>query len=540
MRPALTKIVLLAVGVLLGACGRFEPDATEPVAGGGSIVVGLPEIGSLDPAHATSPSALALLRTSCDGLTGLDHANGLPRGALANDWVFSEGGGKLTVDFRSGLEFQDGTAVTAVAVREALSRVARPSTTSPWASLVSRVEGFGEVQSGAATHLSGVRALESTIEITFSEPFSGFLNVLAHPALIPVSLESLRQAPEGADLPVCAGPYRIERGAEEKDLRLGKVTGSGTVNEAFVNDGMGSADLILVRSFDSGEDAYGAYLAGQVDIAPVPVSRVGEARSNQGLRSEAIPQTTFLGFDQSHPATQDPRLRQAISLSVDRLAIIDAAYGDQREPSIGWLPSEFGEGGDRSCASYVRRIADPDRARQLYGEVRGESSPLELALYYDVRTTGRPVAEALELQIEQVLGIEVAPTALEGQDVLTHYRTKPQAPSAWIMEIGIDLGLPDEFLGTQFDAAEGDNPLSLQDPVFEQLIDDARKATSASEIQRRYSLAEAELCRLMPGVPLWTGVSSWMFSPERVAVESELYLDSLGSPLLRHSFGANG
>lgn len=510
--------------LLFGACGGSARRSEEAPRTGGSIVVGLSDLGSLDPARASSASDLTLVRTACNGLLGLDQEDGAVKAGLARDWDLSDAGRKLTVTLRSGSKFQDGSAVTSESVREALSRVARPSVSSPWAYLMARVEGFSEVQSGAATHLSGVRALDDMrVEINLSQPFSGIATVLAHPALIPVSLNSLKKSPEGAPIPVCSGPYQIKPGSQQGDLRLSKVAA-----------GDGAADLILVRAFESPEDAYASFGAGQVDIAPVPDSRVGEARPEQGLQSRAVPQLTFLGFDGANPITGDPRVRQAISLAVDRLAIIDAVYGDQRRPATGWLPEKGARPAGSACGKFVRRISDPDQAKQLLLAAGDAAARLELALYYDGNST-RSLAEALKIQIEQGLGIAVVPKPLEGQDVLAHFASKPREPAAWIMTTKIDLGLPDEFLG----AGTG-GPIDTGDREFNRLIDDARSATSESEIAQRYGQAEARLCDLMPGVPLWTGVSNWMFSPERVDVQADAYLDSLGSPLLRRSFAAGG
>ncbi|MGH2772199.1 MAG: ABC transporter substrate-binding protein, partial [Actinomycetota bacterium] len=144
--------------LLLSACGLVDGDdaANEKDVFPGSISVGLPQIGAIDPPRAASPSALTLIRTACDQLTGTDADTGMPAPTLAAKWTFAPGATKLSIRLRAA-RFQDGSAVTAEAVREALSRVARPSTASPWAPLVSRVAGFPEVQSQAATNLSGIK-----------------------------------------------------------------------------------------------------------------------------------------------------------------------------------------------------------------------------------------------------------------------------------------------------------------------------------------------------------------------------------------------
>lgn len=535
------RLLFLTVlpALLLGACGRFGSGSPNPPGLGGSIVAGLPEIGSLDPVDATSPPALVILRTACDGVVGLDYRTGTTKPALASDWQLTDGARRLTLSLRPQARFQDGTPVTPASIREALSRVARPSSASPWASLVSRVEGFAEVQSGAATHLSGVREGEAGLTITLSEPFSDFATVLAHPGLIPVSLDSLRKTPEGPDLPVCSGPYRIERGGEGSDLRLGWVSGSRGVNEGYRNRGAGEAELILVRSFDSAEDAYEAFRNGQVDIVEVPDSRVGEAQQVDGYSSAPTPQITFLGFNPASPETSDPRLRQAVSLAIDRLVIIDAAFGDRRQPASGWLPAGSSAPEESTCSSFVRRIADPGRAKQLFASTGVEPESFRLSLYYDPTATSRLVVEALELQIEEILGIDVAPTALEGHELASHVVNKPPGASAWLLSTTINLPVFDEFVATPFRSGSAANVLGFSDPMFDRRVDEARAAATPAATLRGYALAESQLCSEMPAVPLWTGVSRWIFNPEEVAVEGDARLDFLGSPLLRHARAAD-
>ena len=502
---------------------------------GGSIVVGLPQIGVLDPARVSGSSSLAIIRTACDGLLGLDPLRGAPRPALASSWQLAPGAGKLNVKLRPNVRFHDATPVTSEAVREAMSRVARPATASPWASLVSNVAGFAEVQTGDATHLSGIKLIDRfTLEIELSEPFSDFPTVLAHPALVPVSLKSLSADPAGPVLPVCAGPYRIERGLGRSGYRLGRSAESLSRNGAYLRSGTGYAELILVRSYESAEDAYQAFRSGQVDIAPVPDSRVAEARAaKEGYQSAATPQITYLAFDTTKNETSDPRLRQAISLAIDRLVIIDAAYGDQREPALRWLPPDYGSASESTCSSYVRRIADPERAKELFGSVGVDPASLNLPLRFDSNRTGRLVAEAVQVQVKEVLGIDLEPEPMEEEFFSASLKDR-QSPAVWILSTDVDLPLPDQFLGALFRTGSPQNVLSFSDPDFDLRVDEARRATSVDEIRRLYVAAENELCANMPAIPLWSSVSHWVINPEQVSLEGQAPIDLFGSPVLRH------
>jgi oligopeptide transport system substrate-binding protein len=537
LKPAPKLLSLcLSLALVLGACGRLEFNRESTFGDGGSIVSGLSEIGILDPPRASGPSALALLRTACDGLVGLDPDSGAVRPALAAGWSLEAGARKIAIDLRPGMTFHDGSAVTSAAVREALSRVARPSTTSPWAGLVSKVEGFGEVQAGTSTHLSGVKATEDVrLEIDLSEPFSDFPTILSHPALIPVSLDSLKSNPEGPAQPVCSGPYLIETGLEGGDLRLARTTQSVSRNDAYLGGGRGLAERILVRSFETPEDAYQAYKSGVVDIAPIPDSRLGEALAGgEGYTGRSTPQITYLAFDPANPATADPRVRQAISLAIDRLVIIDAAYGDERRPATRWLPGNYGSGTKTTCADFARRIGDPVKAKQLL-EASGFDPANQISLIYDPRATTRVVAEALQIQIRDTLGVSLSPQPLEGEDIAASFKARTGAPSAWIMATNIELPLPDQFLGDLFRSGSQSNLLQFSDKTFDARIGSARTATAQAEIERLYVEAENALCDQMPAIPLWTSVSHWMINPEQVEFQGERKLDLLGGPLLRHA-----
>lgn len=519
---------------MLGACNRLGIGNDPSTPNGGSIVIGLSQIGTLDPPRAAGGSALTLLRTACDGLVGLDPDSGAPRPALAAGWTLEMGARQVILDLRPGLTFQDGTPVTSAAVREALSRVARPSTDS-WSELVSKVEGFAEVQDGTATHLSGVRTLSDLeVQINLSEPYSDFPTVLSHPALLPVSLDSLSNNPDGPSEPTCAGPYVIEKGLEAGDLRLVRTTESVSRNDAFRGRGQGLAERILVRYFETPEDAYQAYTAGKVDIVPIPDSRLGEALASvRGYTGISTPQITFLAFDPANPVTADPRFRQAVSLALDRLVIIDAAYGDQRHPATRWLPGTYGAGIGSTCSEFARRIADPDKAGNLLAG-SGFETKTKIPLVYDSNATGRLVAEALQLQMKQTLGITLEPQALEGEDIVSSFKARTSA-AIWIMDTDIELPLPDQFLGDLFRTGSENNLLGFSDGTFDDRVGKARTSTEPEDIEKFYVQAENALCAQMPAIPLWTSVSHWAINPDNVTFEGDRKLNFLGGPILRHA-----
>ncbi|HEX2149998.1 MAG TPA: hypothetical protein VHI31_07510, partial [Actinomycetota bacterium] len=174
-------------------------------------------------------------------------------------------------------------------------------------------------------------------------------------------------------------------------------------------------------------------------------------------------------------------------------------------------------------------------ARQLLEASGFEAGSTEIPLIYDPNTTGRVVAEALQLQVKDVLGVTLTPQPLEGEDIAASFKARGSSPAAWIMATSIELPLADQFLGDLFRTGSEGNLLQFSDKTFDARIGSARTSTSQQDIEQFYVQAENALCNQMPAIPLWTSVSHWVIHPDKVEFQGERKLDLLGGPLLRHA-----
>ena len=509
---------------------------------GGSAASGAPESsssgaatppsppGEFDPARA-SGIALHLIRTACDGLTTLDDANGKVRPALAQNLQLEAGTLKMTVSLKPKLTFPDGTALDALAVRESLSRVARPATTSRWASLLDRVSGYAEVQSGQADHLTGIKVIDPlTLEISFTAPAGDFPTTLAHPSLTPVSTGG---GPEAADPPKlngpnvinCSGPYRVEAGASQGSLNLRRASGRSR------NTG---PDAIRVESFESLGDAYTALTEGKVDIAERPEDQT-TIPTGISVERRAGSEVTYLAFDTSKPPGSDPNVVRAVSLAIGRLVIVDAVYGDRREPALHWLPGPA----NLACGKYIRRIADPELAKQTLGAgTDAVSGPGSLAVTYEVPVLDHFAAQAIQVQIKAALGVTVQLNALETDAFAASARDRPSG-GAWVFETETDFVPADQALSDRFITGRPGNRLGYSNPGLDGAFEAWRRAVSETDSGKALTQAEDLLCGETPAVPLWRRVHHWAFNPNKVTFIGTEALNPFGLPNLRNSAGPN-
>ncbi|HEY8202344.1 MAG TPA: ABC transporter substrate-binding protein, partial [Actinomycetota bacterium] len=363
---------------------------------------------------------------------------------------------------------------------------------------------------------------------------AGLSVLLANPALAPVSAAA---SVSGKGGPNCAGPYRIERSRD--GLRLVRDPDYHTGNAAFEGNGRGHVATIVIKEFASTDEAYDALMAGRVDAAPVPESRVAEAEVDPvrvaGHARRGTSEITYLAFDPSLVPTSNPVFRRAVSLALDRVALVDAAFGDRRPPATRWLVGAPDRPAPRSCDAGAQRVADRDRARKLLAANGIDAATFKLPLLFDPARTSPLVVQAIEAQLEDNLGLTVRPKPTDTPDFDAALAAARSVPKLWVATAPGGYGVPEQVLEALFRTGSPDNTNRFSDPRVDELIDRGRRADDTGERDRAYTDAEGRVCDLMPDVPLWTGVSHWAFDSKKVAFGGSSPIDAFGGLLLREA-----
>ena len=165
-----------------------------------------------------------------------------------------------------------------------------------------------------------------------------------------------------------SGPFRISEWEPGKHLAL-------AANDDF-SGGRPFVDAIEIDMGRSPRDRLVDLELGRVDLADVPAEDARQAAS-RGVRISASQpdQLIALVFLAGHPAAGDARLREAVSKSIDRGAIVNFILQKEGEPAGGLLP-QWSSG----TAFLFSTAADPARAKELRTQIGG--SP-EIRLGYD-------------------------------------------------------------------------------------------------------------------------------------------------------------
>ncbi|HVS02478.1 MAG TPA: ABC transporter substrate-binding protein [Thermoanaerobaculia bacterium] len=243
--------------------------------------------------------------------------------------------------------------------------------------------------------VAGVRALDArTVEITTERAYSVLLQKLAFLFVLPEG------SPEAVREPIGTGPYRLLRHDPGERVTLEAFPGYWGQSPAFRR-----VELLAIP--DPGERVQ-RLLDGEIDLAqalpPAEVARVeGSGVATVALREGLS--VEYLETRSDRPPFDDDRVRRALSLALDREALVRELLHGQGVPA-GQLVPPMAVGFAPDLAAPA---ADPDAARRLL-HAAGYPDGLDVELEH---RAGRPV-EPIARQLEAA-GIRVRPVGREWQ-----------------------------------------------------------------------------------------------------------------------------
>jgi len=463
------------------------------------------EPGDLDPATSSLPDEFFIIRALGEGLVAPDPAGGPPTPAAAESWEISADGLAYTFHLRHAF-WSDGTPVTAADFVESYRRVLNPATASPKASLFLMVSGAKGFLDGSSTDFSsvGIRALDSkTLEIRLLHPMPGFLDYAASGPWIPVNPSVVRRHGQGWTRPgrhVGNGPYVLEEWQPHRSIVLRRRADYWDAEHV-------SVDCLQFSAFDNSEAEERAFRAGQVDVTmALPPQKISVYRErNPGmLRQSALLETRYLSFNTRRTPLDDPRVRQALGLSIDREELCSRVLIGGQVPAARFLhPSLSG------IPSQQKPLLDVGTARRLLAEAGfpgGKGFPvLELSGWSSL-----PVLEAIQAMWLTNLGIE---TKISVRDAKVHVGALTQgrydvAMIVAIPDVNDPLNILEEFKGD----APGNYP-HWNDTEYGSLVSRLELSTTSSERSRWVEASETRLLEESPVSPLYFNTRSYLVRP---------------------------
>jgi oligopeptide transport system substrate-binding protein len=442
--------------------------------------VGVVNLPSLDPTEARDPTAVMVADQIFDTLVDYDVKTLEPRPQLAS-WEVNPEQNQFTFRIQSSARFHDGRPVTASDVKYSLERIARKDSPSPLVAQLEVVTGFAAFHKEASSpELAGVTAPDpATVVIRLDSAFSSFPAVLGHPGFGIVSKSAVESTVVPfAEQPIGSGPFRVV-GRETGVVHLVRYPGRRPQPR------LEGIDLV---SFPDAAAAYRAFGEDRLEVAPVPPGEAQAAAKRYGKRGTApYVGLVFYAMNVKAPALTNTRVRQAVTLAIDRKRVVADVYGGTVEPADGVVASGLAGGDLVTCAELC--AYDPDRARALLKEVSPFRVIPPVAIDHDDDPTQAAVAAAIKANLEAVgmtAIVRAHPFAEYGQFLVSGRQELFRL--GWIA----DYPSPDGFLNPLFQSNSPENITGLTSPEVDAALraaraeaDPARRQALYREVQER-------------------------------------------------------
>ena len=486
---------------------------------------------TLDPHLTTDATSAQIIIEVFGGLVTIDRNLDIVPD-LAERWDISPDGRVYTFHIRPDAVFHDGRQVTAQDVQWSLERATNPLTESPVVDqYLGDIVGVEEKLNGDAQSISGVRVIDDqTLEITIDAPKAYFLAKMTYPTGFVLDRQNVEADPRRwFRNPNGTGPFRLTQYDVGETLVL-------TRNEDYH---LGAPRLAAVEMILSGGTSMLMYENDEIHISGISLADLdrlldpANALNSDLRRAQPTFSVQYIGMNVNEPPLDDPKVRQALNLAIDKQDIATIVLGDLVVPAQGILPPGF-PGFNRNLMGYE---FDPVEAKRLLEESSyGDDLDNFAAHYHDhggqLRRKRQPGHGSGAADVGEEPGYHGGVSA----DGIRHLfeRTCTSAVFRCLTSAGLPTTPdPQNFLDILFHSESSNNHTNYNSPEVDALLEQARTETNEAERLRIYQQVEQQLIDDAPWIPLWYSGEQYVLIKPNV---KDYLLPPLYIPRLRYVY----
>ncbi len=513
-----TALVLAAA--MLAACGGGDSgdEATDGASGGASDSAAAsgdaPAGGTfVDGAQFTAvPPHIDPLLTSeldgaqvstalYDGLTEFANEDGVPvvKPLIAEDWEVNDDATQFIFTIKDGLTFADASPLLPSNFKKAWDIAASPELAADYGYLFGLIKGSAELSDGTATELSGVVADDEamTLTVDMNQPYADFPSVASHIIFSPMPdarFELEDQSTWEQEAMIGNGPFTMETAQTDQEIVIVR-------NDSWAGDVNGNTSAILdqvtFKIFADVDSAYAAFEAGETQSATIPGGRYAEATGQYSNTSETALLASYhwvYGMRDEDPlgGAANAKLRQAISLAIDRESINAAVYDGGRTVGTSITPPGI-PGFEEDLCDFCGFDLDAAKAKLAEFQAEGGTIPEGIKLVFNAGAGHEDVAAIYQQNLE-ALGVTVTQEPLSSEtyfDTLRDGGCPGLCRAGWFWDYPIyDNGMYDLF---HVDSIGGNNLGWYDSADFNELVTTARQTVDTDEREQLFRDAENQL-----------------------------------------------
>ena len=380
------------------------------------------EPGSLDPALAQGTHESWILDHTFEGLMKKDQEGNLVEG-MAAGYKLAEDNVTYTFTLRDDVKWSNGEPVTAHDFEFAWKRVLQPELASTYAYQLYYLKNGEAYNTGALATADevGVKALDDlTLEVVLEAPAPYFVELTGFYTLFPVNKAAVEANPDWANKPetfVSNGPFKLTQWNHKENVLV-------TKNENYYNAAEVKLDGIDFAILEDENTAWQKYQANEFDfLYPLPQTVVAD------LQAKGDPELVigddlgiyYYNLNTNIKPFNNPKVRKALAMSIDRLTITDKVAQGGQIPAYGivppGIPDENGKDFQEVQGNYFAE--DIEAAKALLAEGLAEegmtAADIKPTILYNTSEAHKKIAQVVQEMWRNNLGIEVGLENVEFQ-----------------------------------------------------------------------------------------------------------------------------
>ncbi|HEX3017693.1 MAG TPA: peptide ABC transporter substrate-binding protein [Caproicibacter sp.] len=470
-----------------------------------------PEPDSIDPALNTTIEGAIYIEHIFEGLTKLDK-NGKIVNGQAKDIKVSDDQLTYTVTLRDDIKWSDGKPVTAGDFVYSWQRVVDPKTASQYNYMFDPIVNATDIYNKKNTDVTslGVKATDDkTLVIKLNAPCAYFKELLSRPMYYPVRkdiVEKNSKWTQSSSTYIGNGAYKMQSWDHKESLTYVK-------NPNYYNKNEVTVDTLKFALMEDDTSIQSAYQNGEIQFADqFPVEEEDYWKAKPDYKKISQLGTYFICFNTTKAPFNNPKVRKALSLVIDRNYIVNKVTKGGQIPAYAYVSTGISDADSSKqyrdvgksywstkSQDYDKNVADAKQLLAEAGYPDGKEFPA-FEYMYNTNSGHKAIAEALQNMWKEKLGLKCT---LSSQEWAVFVDTRRKANYSvcrhgWLADYNDPISYLDMWV-----TGGGNNDAKWSNTTFDSLIKDAKSTGDQNKRMEDMHKAEDILMDEMPVAPIY-------------------------------------
>lgn len=465
---------------------------------------------TLDPGLFTGVPESHIGTALFEGLTRIGEGQKVMPG-IAESWTVSPDGTVYTFKLRDA-KWNNGDPLTAEDFKYSWLRALSPELASEYSYQLYYIKGGEAYNSKKGTaDAVGIKVIDpKTLEVTLEAATPYFLALTAFQTYYPVNKKNVEANKDWSLNPatfISDGPFKMKEWKHNDEVVAVK---SDTYWDAK-NVKLSEVDFKLI---DDGKAALTAYEAGDLDGTDnIPIPDIQRLRDSKVLKTAPYIGTYFYRFNVTKKPFDNVKVRQALSMAIDRKMLIDQVTKGGQIPAYAYTPPgmvDVAPGSDfrQTGGDFIKE--DIPAAKALLAEAGypdGKNWPADVTILYNTSASHKLIAEAIQNMWKTNLGIDVK---LRNEEWAVYLDSQSKlnfdiSRAGWIGDYADAMTFMDMFV-----TKGGNNETGWSNADYDNQIAIAKKTGDESVRIPAMHAAEKILMDQMPIMPIYYYVNNFV------------------------------